>query len=220
MPGDEGDGFMLDDRERLPWLEPAEPYEEIQPVPIQKVIALVLLGLILLAVIVGGGWWLKSRMQAPQSGDVVAIVGGRETGLDGFNRALDARRAIGSLAKPVVYLAALEAGHKPDDTIVDEPVTIGGWSPRNSSGHFSGPMTLRTAFAYSVNTIAAKLGQEVGFATVADMARRFGISTPIDTNPAMVLGGPALCVAGVALFRARLGAIRLRQDPQHQGATP
>lgn len=73
MPGDEGDGFMLDDRERLPWLEPAEPYEEIQPVPIQKVIALVLLGLILLAVIVGGGWWLKSRMQAPQSGDVAVI---------------------------------------------------------------------------------------------------------------------------------------------------
>jgi penicillin-binding protein 1A len=87
-----------------------------------------------------------------------------------------------------VYLAALEAGHKPEDTMVDEPVTIGGWSPRNSSGANRGQMTLRTAFAYSVNTIAAKLGQEIGFSTVADMARRFGITTPIDTHPAMVLG--------------------------------
>src|SRR3546814_10274853 len=72
--------------------------------------------------------------------------------------------------------------------VVDEPVTIQGWSPRNDSGHFSGAMKIRTALAYSVNTIAAKLGQDVGFHTVADMARRFGITTPIDTTPAMVLG--------------------------------
>ena len=67
-------------------------------------------------------------------------------------------------------------------------MTIGGWSPRNNSGRFSGAMSLRSAFAYSINTVAAKLGQEVGFGTVADMARRFGITTPVNTQPAMVLG--------------------------------
>ena len=76
----------------------------------------------------------------------------------------------------------------PDDSVVDEPVTINGWSPRNSSRRFSGQVNIRTAFAYSFNTIAAKLGQEVGFGTVADMARRFGITTPINTHPSMVLG--------------------------------
>ena len=97
-------------------------------------------------------------------------------------------RQPGSAFKLFVYLAALEAGHKPEDSVVDEPVTIDGWSPRNDSRHNSGAMTLRTAFAYSVNTVAAKLGQEVGFGTVADMARRFGITTTVNTHPSMVLG--------------------------------
>jgi penicillin-binding protein 1A len=77
---------------------------------------------------------------------------------------------------------------KPEDPIVDEPVEIDGWSPRNSNGKFAGPIDIRTAFAFSINTVAAKLGLQVGFATVADMARRFGITTPIDTRPSMVLG--------------------------------
>ncbi len=123
-----------------------------------------------------------------RDGAVRAMVGGRDYVASIYNRATQATRQPGSAFKLFVYLAALEAGHKPDDQVVDEPVTIGGWSPRNNSGRFSGEMTLRTAFAYSINTIAAKLGQEVGFGTVADMARRFGISTPINTQPAMVLG--------------------------------
>jgi len=123
-----------------------------------------------------------------RDGGVRAMVGGTDYVTSIYNRGTQATRQPGSAWKLFVYLAAMEAGHKPDDMIVDEPVTIGGWSPRNSSGRFNGEMTLRTAFAYSVNTVAAKLGQEVGFPTVADMARRFGITTPIDTNPAMVLG--------------------------------
>ncbi len=67
-------------------------------------------------------------------------------------------------------------------------MTINGWSPRNSSGRFAGTMDLRSAFAYSVNTVAAKLGDEVGFSAVANMARRFGITTPVNTHPSMVLG--------------------------------
>ncbi|MGP7795725.1 transglycosylase domain-containing protein [Sphingomonas sp. CLY1604] len=123
-----------------------------------------------------------------RDGAVRAMVGGKDYVSSIYNRATQAVRQPGSAFKLFVYLAALEAGHKPEDKIVDEPVTIDGWSPRNDSRRNSGSVTLRTAFAYSLNTVAAKLGQEVGFSTVADMARRFGITTPINTHPAMVLG--------------------------------
>lgn len=123
-----------------------------------------------------------------RDGAVRAMVGGRDYVSSIYNRATQATRQPGSAFKLFVYLAALEAGHKVDDRVVDEPVTINGWSPRNNSGRFSGEMTLRSAFAYSINTVAAKLGQETGFGTVADMARRFGVTTPINTQPAMVLG--------------------------------
>ena len=123
-----------------------------------------------------------------RDGAVRAMVGGKDYVSSIYNRATQAERQPGSAFKLFVYLAALEAGHKPEDSVVDEPVTIDGWSPRNDSRRNSGAVSLRTAFAYSLNTIAAKLGQEVGFATVADMARRFGITTPVNTHPSMVLG--------------------------------
>ncbi|WP_245739083.1 transglycosylase domain-containing protein [Sphingomonas rubra] len=123
-----------------------------------------------------------------RDGAVRAMVGGKDYVSSIYNRATQAVRQPGSAFKLFVYLAALEAGHKPEDTVVDEPVTIDGWSPRNDSRRNSGPVSLRTAFAYSLNTVAAKLGQEVGFATIADMARRFGITTPVNTHPSMVLG--------------------------------
>ena len=72
---------------------------------------------------------------------------------------------------------------KPTDTIVDEPVTIDGWSPRNSTRTILGQSTLREAFSRSINTISANIGAQVGFSTIADMARRFGITTPISTYP-------------------------------------
>jgi penicillin-binding protein 1A len=123
-----------------------------------------------------------------RDGAVRAMVGGTDYVSSIYNRATQAQRQPGSAFKLFVYLAALEAGHKPEDSIVDEPISIDGWSPRNDSRRNSGAVSLRTAFAYSLNTIAAKLGQEVGFATVADMARRFGITTKVNTHPSMVLG--------------------------------
>ena len=123
-----------------------------------------------------------------RDGAVRALVGGKDYVSSIYNRATQAQRQPGSSFKLFVYLAALEAGHRPEDTIVDEPVTINGWSPRNDSRRNSGPVSLRTAFAYSINTVAAKLGYEVGFGTVADMARRFGITTEVNTHPSMVLG--------------------------------
>lgn len=79
MVGDDGDGFLAEDRDRLPWLEPAEPIEEYQAVPIQKVIALVVLGLILLGIIVGGGWWLKnSTSGGTPDGEAIMVTPDRE----------------------------------------------------------------------------------------------------------------------------------------------
>jgi len=77
---------------------------------------------------------------------------------------------------------------RPDSKVLDAPITIGGWSPRNSNRTFSGQVTLREAFARSINTVSARLGQQVGFRTVADMAQRFGITSKVETNPSMVLG--------------------------------
>ncbi len=121
-------------------------------------------------------------------GAVLALVGGTDYVSSNYNRATSALRQPGSAWKLFVYLAALEAGYTPEDRVVDAPVTIDGWSPRNSGGGYVGEIDVRTAFAYSKNTVAAQLGNEVGFGTVASMARRFGVTTPIATNPAMVLG--------------------------------
>ncbi|MBH1997985.1 MAG: PBP1A family penicillin-binding protein [Sphingomonadaceae bacterium] len=123
-----------------------------------------------------------------RDGAVRAMVGGLDYVTSNYNRATTATRQPGSAWKAFVYMAALEAGYTPDTGVTDEPVDINGWKPRNSSGRFSGDIDIRTAFAYSINTVAAKLGVEVGFPTVADMARRFGITTPVNTHPSMVLG--------------------------------
>ena len=123
-----------------------------------------------------------------RDGAVLAMVGGTDYITSNYNRAVNAVRQPGSAWKLFVYLAALEAGFKPNDRVVDEPVTIGDWSPRNSGGSYAGEIDVRTAFAYSKNTVAAKLGDEVGFGAVAGMARRFGITTPVNTLPSMVLG--------------------------------
>jgi len=123
-----------------------------------------------------------------RDGAVLAMVGGTDYVSTSYNRATDALRQPGSAWKLFVYLAALESGYTPEDKVKDIPVTIDGWSPRNSGGGYSGEIDVRTAFAYSKNTVAAQLGNEVGFGTVARMARRFGISTPISRFPAMVLG--------------------------------
>ena len=123
-----------------------------------------------------------------RDGAVLAMIGGTDYVTSNYNRATNAVRQPGSAWKLFVYLAALEAGITPDSPVVDEPVTIEGWSPKNSGGSYAGQIDVRTAFAYSKNTVAAKLGAQVGFGVVANMARRFGITTPVNTMPSMVLG--------------------------------
>jgi penicillin-binding protein 1A len=123
-----------------------------------------------------------------RDGAVRAMVGGKDYVNSIYNRATQAERQPGSAFKLFVYLSALESGMKPTDTIVDEPVTIDGWSPRNAERENLGPVSLREAFSRSINTVSAKIGAQLGFSTIADMARRFGITTPISTFPSMVLG--------------------------------
>ncbi len=123
-----------------------------------------------------------------RDGAVRAMVGGTDYVTSIYNRSTQAVRQPGSAFKLFVYLAALEAGMTTESMLVDEPVDINGWKPRNSSGRYSGDISLRTAFTYSVNTIAAKIGAEVSTSAIAGMAQRFGITTPVNTLPSMVLG--------------------------------
>ncbi len=123
-----------------------------------------------------------------RDGAVKAMVGGRDYVKSNYNRAVAARRQPGSSFKFFVYLTALESGMSPDDIVEDKPITIGNWSPRNDNRRFIGETTLRNAFALSINSVAADLANRFGVDNVAEMARRFGITTPIDRQPAMALG--------------------------------
>jgi penicillin-binding protein 1A len=123
-----------------------------------------------------------------RDGAVRAMVGGLDYITSNYNRATVAERQPGSSFKLFVYLTALEAGYTPQTAVKDGPVTIDGWSPKNDNNKFAGDIDVRTAFAYSINTVAAKIGMDVGFGNVASMARRLGITTTINTYPSMVLG--------------------------------
>jgi len=141
-----------------------------------------------------------------RDGAVKAMVGGTDYVTSNYNRAVTAVRQPGSAWKLFVYLAALEAGFRPEDMVEDKPVEIDGWQPKNSGGNYAGEISLRTAFAYSKNTVAAQIGQEVGTSSIANMARRFGISTPINTLPSMVLGTSETRVIDMTQAFASVGA--------------
>lgn len=125
----------------------------------------------------------------PKTGHILAMVGGR--GQDSFNRASMAVRQPGSAFKPFVYLTALQHDMTPDTTMKDQPVTYGGWSPKNAGGSYSGAMSLSDALAHSVNTIAVQLADEVGTKNIIANAKKMGITTldAKDDNLAMALGG-------------------------------
>jgi penicillin-binding protein 1A len=148
-----------------------------------------------------------------RDGAVLALVGGRDYVESNYNRATNALRQPGSAWKLFVYLAALEAGYTPEDAVVDEPVSIGGWSPRNANGRNIGETSLRAAFAFSINTVAAQLGNEVGFGTVAAMARRFGITTQVTTVPSMVLGSSEVRLIEMTRAFASVSAKGMNVEP-------
>ncbi|MGH7109193.1 MAG: PBP1A family penicillin-binding protein, partial [Stellaceae bacterium] len=121
-------------------------------------------------------------------GAVLAMIGGRNYDKSQFNRVTQALRQPGSLFKIVVYLAALDDGYTPDSVLVDRPVDINGWKPKDYERRYRGPVTLRTAFADSINTISAQLVQNIGVDKVIAMARSLGITTPLPAVPSLALG--------------------------------
>jgi penicillin-binding protein 1A len=121
-------------------------------------------------------------------GRIRAYVGGVNYLQSQFDRVTQARRQAGSAFKPFVYLTAMEAGRTPDTPVVDEPITIGAWTPRNYTGKYLGPITLAVALKESINTVAARLANEVGTSNVAATAHRLGITSAIQLDPSMALG--------------------------------
>jgi penicillin-binding protein 1A len=135
-------------------------------------------------------------------GSVRAMVGGRDYGESQFNRATDALRQPGSSFKPYVYAAALASGgFKPTSVVVDSPVCIGNWCPKNYSGGFSGSMTLTQAITRSINVIPVKLSialgngnPKVGRAKIRDLARKAGLRSPLIDTPSMPIGANEVTV--------------------------
>ncbi len=121
-------------------------------------------------------------------GSVRALVGGRNYADSQFNRAVTAKRQPGSAFKPFVYLTALEQGLTPDTIRQDAPLDIKGWRPENYTHEYFGAVTLTQALAMSLNTVAVRLGVEVGPKSVVRTAHRLGIASKLDANASIALG--------------------------------
>ena len=122
------------------------------------------------------------------NGQIKALVGGRNYAESQFNRAVSARRQPGSSFKPFVYLTALERGLTPETIRDDAPINIRGWQPENASQDYQGQVTLTRALAMSLNTVAVRLGLEVGPKAVAATAHRLGIASDLQPNASIALG--------------------------------
>ncbi len=132
-------------------------------------------------------------------GAVRAMVGGRDYGASQFNRATDAMRQPGSSFKPYVYATALERGFKPTSIVVDAPICLGNWCPRNYGGGFRGSMTLITALTNSINTVAVRLSvaigdgnPKLGRSRIVETAHKMGITTPLPDTPSLPIGADAV----------------------------
>ncbi len=130
----------------------------------------------------------------PETGAVRALIGGRDFRHSKFNRATQARRQPGSAFKPFVYTSAINSGIPASHIVVDRPVVLpqlmgDEWKPRNFTGEFHGPLTIREALYRSINIPAIRLAwEEIGMETVAQTARRMGIQTPIERFPSTAIG--------------------------------
>jgi penicillin-binding protein 1A len=138
------------------------------------------------------------------TGDVLAMVGGRDYALSQFNRATQSERQVGSSFKIYDYTAAIEDGAKPTDIIVDGPVSFGSYSPHNYENDYKGAMTLTNAFAESRNIPALKLADRVGIHKVIDVAHRFGVTSTIPAYLPIAIGAVEITleeqVASYAVF--------------------
>ncbi|WP_269769536.1 transglycosylase domain-containing protein, partial [Neoroseomonas rubea] len=175
-----------------------------------------------------------------QTGAVRAMAGGRDYRSSPFNRATQARRQPGSAFKAFVYLAAVEAGARPEELVADGPLTLGGWSPGNGTWRPRGEITIEDAFAHSVNTAAVRLLQRAGGPRpVAAAAERLGLPGPFPREASLALGttevtlldlvtayaafgnrGHRVTPHGVAEARAEGRAIPWAAPPRSQAVAP
>ena len=133
-------------------------------------------------------------------GAVRAMIGGRDYGYSQFNRATQAKRQPGSAFKPFIYLTAIEAGARPDNLILDAPITIGKWSPDNYKSKFYGEVTLTEALARSLNSATIRLQEWAGRERVRAMAKSMGYSEKLNPDAALALGTDA--IAPITLAQA------------------
>jgi penicillin-binding protein 1B len=155
---------------------------------------------------------------APQSGEVIALIGGREAGYNGFDRALDAVRPMGSLVKPFVYLTALETKRYTAATVIqDEPVDVRlkngtHWKPQNFTREIYGPVPLARALSESLNLATVGLGLDVGLPNVTKTLQRFGLQRKPLEVPAMTLGAVDVSPLEVAQFYSGLASGGFRTE--------
>ena len=148
------------------------------------------------------------------SGAVRAMVGGRDYRTAPYNRAVMARRQPGSAFKAFVWLAALEAGVRPEDSIADAPITVDGWSPANFDHRFRGRVTVEDGLADSLNTVSVRLMQQAGGpAAVAAVAHRLGIADALSDSPTLALGTADVGVLEMASAYGALFDGGLRAPP-------
>jgi penicillin-binding protein 1B len=161
---------------------------------------------------------LKGHLQAAmvvsnhQTGEVLAIVGDRNPAYAGFNRALDARRPVGSLLKPAVYLAALQRpqSYTVNTLVPDEPITVDmngkPWAPGNYDGMPHGSVTIEDALAHSYNLATVQLGMSLGVPPVVDVLRSLGIEQPLPEYPSLFLGAADLSPMEIAQMYQTIAA--------------
>ena len=153
------------------------------------------------------------------TGDVRALIGGRDFDHSEFNRATQARRQPGSVFKPFVYTAAIAAGIPASEVIYDAPYyleNIGGdpYSPRNFENDFKGPLTLRRALARSINVVAVKLGQQIGEESFAQLATRMGVTSEIPRVPSAAIGSAELTPMEIASAYTTFANLGIRVTPR------
>ena len=150
----------------------------------------------------------------PQTGEILALVGGRNYGGSQWNRCIQARRPVGSIFKPFVYVAALDPAHGPlltlADTLEDTPLEIPTpeseepWAPQNYDHEFRGTVGVREALERSLNVPAARLAQQVGIRRVAQTAQRLGLTSPLPEVPSLALGTAEVAPLEVAVAYSTL----------------
>ncbi|MBK7949642.1 MAG: PBP1A family penicillin-binding protein [Deltaproteobacteria bacterium] len=158
----------------------------------------------------------------PQTGEILALVGGRDYGTSQFNRCTQARRQAGSVFKPIVYAAALSRQSGPVVTLAsfvpDEPIEVstpsGPWRPANYDRRFRGLVSIREALEDSLNVPAARLGQAVGIKRVVEMARKLGIESPLPAVPSLALGSAEVSPIELATVYATFANGGLRPTPR------